>query len=394
MRLVVVGCGVIGLATARAAIRTDSSLEVVLIDKELGLARHQSSHNSGVVHAGLYYEPGSLKAELCRRGAGLMREYCRENRLPYEECGKLVVATAPAELQRLERLEERATANGVPGLRRLDAMGIAEVEPHVRGLAALHSPATAITDFAAVADALGAEIRDRGGEIRLGAEVRAVRREGPGAIIALAGGETVSADRAIVCAGLQSDRIARESGEPVEPAIVPFRGGYWRFEGSSAELVKGLIYPVPDPSLPFLGVHLTRTFDRGLLAGPSALLSPNREGYDGLRPNRRDLAEALRWPGSWKLFKRHWRAGVGELRRAASKRAFVAEARSYVPELRSEDVVGAEVGIRAQAVDRDGTLVDDFRLGGDGTILWVRNAPSPGATSSLAIGEELASRLG
>jgi L-2-hydroxyglutarate oxidase LhgO len=371
----------------------DPTLDVVLIDKELDVARHQSSHNSGVVHAGLYYEPGSLKAALCRRGSRLMQDYCRQNRIPYEECGKLVVATAPGELQRLARLEERATANEVPGLRRLDASGIREIEPHVQGLAALHSPSTAITDFAAVAATLGAEIRERGGQIRLGAEACEVRREGAGAVITLAGGERVSGDRAIVCAGLQSDRLARNSGEPVEPAIVPFRGGYWQLEGASAELVKGLIYPVPDPSLPFLGVHLTRTFDRGLLAGPSALLSPSRENYASLRPDPQDLAETLRRPGSWKLFKRHWRAGVGELRRAASKRVFIAEARRYVPGLRIDDVVGAQVGIRAQAVDRDGSLVDDFRLGGDGTILWVRNAPSPGATSSLAIGEELVARL-
>ena len=391
MRVVVVGGGILGLATARLLAREKPDAEVLVLEKEPQLALHQTARNSGVVHAGIYYAPGSLKARLCRRGVALLRAYCAERGVPCETCGKLVVALGPEELPRLEQLAERAHANGVPGLRRLDAAQLRELEPHAAGIAALHSPETAITDFRAVALALAGELLARGGVVRTGAEVVRVQSGGArgGAVVELADGEALRADRAIVCAGLYADRLARRSGEDPAPRIVPFRGEYWELVPERRTLVNGLIYPVPDPALPFLGVHLTRTIDGRVLIGPNAVLALAREGYRRgmLRP--RDLAETLAWPGTRQLMRGHWRAGAAELRRSLSKRTFVAEARRYVPALTTGDAVRASAGVRAQAVDRDGALVDDFRIGGDARVTWVRNAPSPAATSSLAIAEEI-----
>lgn len=393
MRLILIGGGILGVATARLAALTRPEAEVLLLEREPLLAQHQSSHNSGVVHAGLYYEPGSLKARLCRRGATLMRELCIARGLPFEECGKVVIATGRAELDRLERLGERAAQNGVPGLRRLDSSGLAELEPHAVGVAALHSPSTAIADFAAVTRALASELTDRGGQLRVGAEALEVRsHKGAAEVVLRDGGSTLLADRVIVCAGAQADRLALASGQPAEPRIVPFRGEYWKLAPERAGLVKGLIYPVPDPGLPFLGVHLTRKVDGEVWIGPNAVLSLAREGYGRLSFDRRDAWDSLRWPGTWRMAARHWRAGTDELRRSVSKRVFVTDARRYVPELRSADVQRAPAGLRAQAIDRDGALVDDFRLSVSGRVSWVRNAPSPAATSSLAIAEELLSR--
>jgi (S)-2-hydroxyglutarate dehydrogenase len=395
MHVVVVGGGIVGLATARLLARELPGGSVTVLEKEPRPALHQTARNSGVVHAGVYYEPGSLKARLCRRGATLLHELCVERGIPYEACGKLVVALDEAELPRLDRLEQRAHANGVPGLRRLDATQLRDVEPHATGIAALHSPETAITDFRAVALALADEVRERGGDVRTDAEVTRVRTGAPGAgaVVEIADGSQLRADRAIVCAGLHADRLARRSGEDAAPRIVPFRGEYWALRPDRRPLVRGLIYPVPDPALPFLGVHLTRTIDGSVLVGPNAVLALAREGYTrrGVRP--RDLVEALAWGGTWRLMRRHWRAGAGETMRSLSKRAFVEQAQRYVPELRVQDTVRASSGVRAQAVDRDGTLVDDFRIGGDTRVAWIRNAPSPAATSSLAIAEEIVGRL-
>ena len=397
MRVAVVGGGILGLATARLIAREQPGAEVTVLEKEPQLGLHQTATNSGVVHAGIYYEPGSLKARLCRRGVALLRDFCAERGLPYEACGKLVVAIDESELQRLERLAERAHANGVPGLRRLDAAQLREIEPHAAGIAALHSPETAITDFRAVALALAAELTERGGSVRTGVEVTRVRGAaggaGTGAVVELADGSELQADRAIVCAGLHADRLARRSGEDAAPRIVPFRGEYWALRPERRELVRGLIYPVPDPTLPFLGVHLTKKVDGSVLIGPNAVLATAREGYKRSTVHGRDLAETLAWPGTWRLMGRHWRAGVDEAKRSLSKSVFVNEARQYVPELRLEDAVRAGSGVRAQAVDRDGAMVDDFRIGGDARIAWIRNAPSPAATSSLAIAEEIVSRL-
>ena len=395
MHVVVVGGGIVGLATARLLAIERPGAQVTVLEKEPQLALHQTARNSGVVHAGIYYAPGSLKARLCRRGVALLRAFCAERDLPYEACGKLVVALDDAELPRLAELEERARANGVPGLRRLDAAGLREIEPHAAGIAALHSPETGIADFRAIALALARELTERGGRVRTGVEVARVRSlaAAAGVAIELADGSELRADRAIVCAGLHADRLARRSGEPVAPRIVPFRGEYWALRPEHGTLVRGLIYPVPDPALPFLGVHLTRTLDGSVLIGPNAVLASAREGYRRGTVRSRDLLETLAYAGTWRLARRHWRAAVAETRRTLSKRAFVSEAQRYVPQLRVEDAVRARAGVRAQAVDPDGALVDDFRIGGDGRVTWVRNAPSPAATSSLAIAEEITSRL-
>ena len=393
MRVVVVGGGILGLATARQISAAEPETQVIVLEKESALARHQTSHNSGVVHAGLYYAPGSLKATLCRRGLGLLRAFCAERQIPYQACGKLVVATEPRELERLRRLADRAAANGVPGLRWLDGAGLREIEPHAAGVAALHSPETAIVDFAVVARALADEVGARGGQIRTRTRAIRIVRSGGRPQVELADGSRLSADRVVVCAGLQADRLALASGEPAEPRIVPFRGKYWQLRPERAGLVRGLIYPVPDPALPFLGVHLTRRIDGSVWLGPNAVLSLSREGYRRGRLNRDDLLDTIRWPGTARMLRRHWRAGVDELSRSFAKRRFVGDLQRYVPELTAADAIPAPAGIRAQAIDRDGTLVDDFRLSVAGDVVWVRNAPSPAATSSLAIAEELAERV-
>lgn len=392
MRIVVVGGGILGLATARLLCTSVADADVVVLDKEQGLARHQTAHNSGVVHAGLYYAPGSLKARLCRRGLGLLRDYCAVQRIDYQACGKVVAATEPRELEPLRRLMERAQANGVPGLRWLQGNDLAAVEPELRAIAGLHSPESAIVDFVSVAEAFATEVRSAGGEIRTGSPVSRVSPNGRGALVELASGATLAADRVIVCAGLQADRLARASGECEEPRIVPFRGEYWQLRPQRTGLVRGLIYPVPDPSLPFLGIHLTRKVDGSVWLGPNAVLSLAREGYRASDLVPRDVADTLGWPGTWRMFARHWRAGVDELQRSLRKRVFISELRRYVPSLTPADAVRAPAGVRAQAIDRDGTLVDDFRLTISGSVVWVRNAPSPAATSSLAIAEELCER--
>jgi L-2-hydroxyglutarate oxidase LhgO len=393
LRYVVVGGGILGLATARQLVTSEPGAEVVVLERESTLAQHQTSHNSGVVHAGIYYAPGSLKARLCRRGLGLLRSYCAERGLPYEACGKVVVAVDEREVEPLRRLEERATANGVPGLRWVEGSELESVEPYVQGVAGLHSPETAIADFAAVARAFAGDVTAAGGQIRTGAAVARVGQNGTRASVELADGSRIDGDRVIVCAGLQSDRLAIASGEPAEPRIVPFRGEYWQLRPERAHLVRGLIYPVPDPALPFLGVHLTRKIGGAVLLGPNAILSTARHAYEHRRFVPRDAYDAISWPGTQRMLRRHWRAGVGEIIRSASKRQFVREVARYVPAVGADDVLPAPAGVRAQAIDRDGSLVDDFRLGVSGNVVWVRNAPSPAATSSLAIAEELLARV-
>ncbi len=392
MRYVIVGAGILGLATARQLAQSaDEATEIIVLESEREIGVHQTTHNSGVVHAGIYYAPGSLKARLCRRGLGLLRDFCAAQNLPYDACGKVVVATGPGEVEPLKRLAERATANGVPGLRWLDPDELAEIEPNARGVAGLHSPETAIADFGAVARAFAAQIAGAGGEIRTDARVARIT---PQAGVELADGSWLNADRVIVCAGLQADRLAIASGEPAEPRIVPFRGEYWQLRPDRAHLVRGLIYPVPDPALPFLGVHLTRKIDGSVWLGPNAILATARDAYERRRVEPRDLYDSLTWPGTLRMLRRHWRAGIGELVRSASRRRFVHEVARYVPAITPQDVLPAPAGVRAQAIDRDGSLVDDFRLGVNGRVAWVRNAPSPAATSCLAIAEELLARAG
>jgi 2-hydroxyglutarate dehydrogenase len=338
---------------------------------------HQTSRNSGVIHAGVYYTPGSLKAELCVQGARELYEYCDEKRIRYERCGKVIVATRRSELPGLAEIERRARANGVEGVRRLDPDGIRELEPGVAGLAGLHSPATGIVDFAAVARAYADDFVAAGGTVATGQEVRALS-PGAGALRARLAGTEVEAGRAICCAGGWSDRLAVAAGAGPDPRIVPFRGSYLKLVPERRALVRSLVYPVPDPSLPFLGVHLTRTVGGDVLIGPTALL-----GGSG-------LGRTLAWPGSWRMFRRWWRTGLGELRRAASRGALAAEASRYLPSLRRDDVEPAFTGVRAQAVARDGTLLDDFAFSRTERALHVRNAPSPAATASLAIARRIA----
>jgi L-2-hydroxyglutarate oxidase LhgO len=394
MRYCIVGGGILGLALARLVVREEPGADVVVLEKEHAVALHQTGRNSGVVHAGLYYEPGSLKARLCRRGMGLLQAFCAEHGIAYEECGKVVVATAERELERLGRIHERAQANGVPDVALIDRARLREIEPHAAGIAALHSPRTAIADFGAVARALAAEVEQAGGEVRLGAEAARVADDpGTRPRVELRDGMTVEADAVVVCAGLHADRLARASGQPADPRIVPFRGEYWALRPERRHLVRGLIYPVPDPALPFLGVHLTKRIDGEILVGPNAVLALAREGYRRRDVAAADTADTLCWRGTWRVFGRYWRTGAAELARSASRRAFVHAARRHVPELRAGDVVPAVAGVRAQAVGADGRLVDDFRLATSGRVTWVRNAPSPAATSSLAIAEELLERV-
>ena len=393
MRAVVVGGGILGLAAARTLLERDPGAEVVVLEKERELATHQTGHNSGVVHAGLYYKPGSLKARLCVRGVELLKAYCHANRLVYDECGKVVVATDAGELGRLDALHEQARRNGVPGVRILNAADLREVEPHVRGIAALHSPHTAIVNYTSIAESFAADIVAMGGTVRRGTPVRAVHPSPTAPRVTLADGTIIETDRVLVCAGLQADRLAREAGEPRDPEIVPFRGEYWQLRDERRSLVRGLIYPVPDPTLPFLGVHLTKKTDGAVWIGPNAVLALAREGYRRRDFRAADARAVLASRGLRRLARRHWRTGATEMGRSASKHLFVAAARRYVPELRSRDVIRAPAGVRAQALDADGSLVDDFRHSDRGNVVWVRNAPSPAATSSLAIAEELVARM-
>jgi L-2-hydroxyglutarate oxidase len=367
----VVGAGIVGLAAARELATRHPSLKIAVLDKEPEVAAHQTGHSSGVVHAGIYYAPGSLKARLCVAGARELYDYCERRGIAHERCGKVIVATTDAELPALDELERRGNANGVPGLRRLDERGLEEVEPHARGVAALHSPETGIADFPAVARALAEDVREAGGSVTTGCEVTSV----DGSTVHHAHG-TTSARAVLVCAGLQADRLATAAGAPRDPRIVPFRGSYLKLKPGRRDLVRGLIYPVPDPELPFLGVHLTRHVSGDVLIGPTALLVPTQR--------------ALAWPGTWRMARRFWRTGLSEMRYAASRRAVVQAAARFVPELAADDVIDGFAGVRAQALDRRGLLVDDFVFSRTGTALHVRNAPSPGATSSLAIARLIA----
>jgi (S)-2-hydroxyglutarate dehydrogenase len=388
-RYAVVGGGIIGTAVARRLLAERPDAEVTVLEKEDRLAAHQTGRNSGVVHAGLYYEPGSLKATLCRRGVALLQEFCAERDLPYDEIGKVLVALDGAEEQRLGAIAERARANGVPGVRVVDRAELHELEPHVAGIAALHSPTTAIVDYVAVTEALAADARTAGATVRTGFEAAAFRPTGGQVVVTGTSGEEVIADRVVLCAGLQVDRLARLAGDDDAPRIVPFRGEYYALTPAKRTLVNGLVYPVPDPRYPFLGVHLTPRVDGEVLVGPNAVLALAREGYRWRDVSPAELAAIARFPGFRRFARQHWRTGLAEMRGSLSKRAYTAAARRYVPELTVEDMVPAAAGIRAQALESDGSLVDDFRITRRGAVVAVRNAPSPAATSSLAIAEHL-----
>jgi (S)-2-hydroxyglutarate dehydrogenase len=378
----IVGAGIVGLAVGRELTRRRPGTRVVVLEKEDRVAVHQTGHNSGVVHAGIYYRPGSLKARLCTRGGAMLREYCKDRNLPYDECGKLVVAVTPDEVTRLDALADRAGVNLVPGLRRVGPDEMRDLEPHATGLAALYSPRTAITDYVAIARSFAADIEAAGGEVRFDFPVT---RVGGRTVSSPAGSITV--DELIICAGVQSDLVARLAGDTAEPRIIPFRGEYLRVVPAKTHLVRGLIYPVPDPRYPFLGVHFTRRVDGSVEVGPNAVLATAREGYRLGDVSLRDLGGIAGWPGTWRMAGRHWRTGIREVYGSFSTRAYLRAARRYVPEIGVGDVVRAGAGVRAQAVDRDGGLVDDFRIHRLGAVTAVRNAPSPAATSSMAIAE-------
>ncbi|MGV0718352.1 L-2-hydroxyglutarate oxidase [Mycolicibacterium sp. XJ662] len=391
-RIAVVGGGIVGVAVAREILRRQADSAVTLFEKEDRLAAHQTGRNSGVIHAGLYYQPGSHKARLCRRGVELLEEFCAERGIRRIDCGKVLVALDDAERPRLDDIAARAHANGVPGVRIIGPGQLRELEPHVRGVAALHSPSTSIVDFAEVTRALAADAVAAGAEILLGHEVVGMQTVRDEVVITARCGESVrdgAFDRVVVCAGLYSDRLAALVGDGANPVIVPFRGEYYALKPHRRNLVNGLVYPVPDPRYPFLGVHLTPRVDGEVLIGPNAVLALAREGYRWRTVSARDLVDIAGTPAFWRFVRRHWRTGVRELSGSVSRRRFLAAARAYVPELADDDVVAGVAGVRAQALDSDGSLVDDFRLSFRDRVVVVRNAPSPAATSSLAIAEHI-----
>lgn len=388
-RYAVIGGGINGLAVARQLLLDFPEAAVTVFEKEASVAGHQSSHNSGVVHAGLYYEPGGLKARLCRRGVELVHNYCRDNEIPYDECGKVVVALQAEELPRLETIYRKSLANGVPGVRLIGPEELREIEPNCIGLRALHSPQTAIVSYGQIASRIAAEIKGRGGRICLNAPVGRLLEQRGEVRVELADGEVFDGvfDQAIACAGLQSDRLAERSGDHATPRIVPFFGQYYVIDEAFKAHVKGLIYPVPDPRFPFLGVHFTKRIDGQMTIGPNAFISFGRENYDGRRINLRDVVNFAGYPGFWKFAARNLPATLRELKTVVSESSFVREAARYVPSLAEVGVTPAVRGIRAQAMEANGALVDDFVIRQHGNITHIRNAPSPGATSSLAIAE-------
>ena len=395
-RLAVVGAGIVGLAVARQLLRANPSPSVVVIEREEAVGTHQSGHNSGVIHSGLYYQPGSLKAELCVSGGGMLRDYCAEHSISVAECGKVVVAVDHSELPRLQSLFERGLQNGVPGLRILESSALRELEPHASGVRAIHSPTTAVVDFRSVTSTLGAEVSSQG-QLWLGTEVISVLAQGDGRVrLELAGRHAgqFDCDFAIVCAGLQSDRLAVRSGADAEPRIVPFRGSYYRLRPQARHLVKGLVYPVPNPKYPFLGIHLTKTVQGDVLVGPNAFVGLSRDDYTSWAFRWQDVSETLTWPGFARFARSNWRAGARELSHAASRRGFASVVSRYVPGLTAADLEPAVAGIRAQAMKRDGSLVDDFWLEQSAGVLHVRNAPSPAATASFAIADHICTRAG
>ncbi|MGW3645246.1 L-2-hydroxyglutarate oxidase [Streptomyces sp. NPDC000878] len=384
----IVGAGIVGLATAREIALSRPGTRVVVLEKEQEVSLHQTGHNSGVVHAGIYYTPGSLKADLTVRGVSLLREYCRDRELPYKEIGKLVVAVREDELGRMNDLYEQARNNHVPDLRRISKEEIREFEPHGAGVAALHSPRTAITDYPAIARSFAKDVVDSGGEVRLGYPVTGITTV-PGGIAVASGQERVRVDRLILCAGLQSDTVAKLARDEREPRIVPFRGEYMLLKPERTGLVRGLIYPVPDPRYPFLGVHFTPRVDGSVEVGPNAVLALAREGYTRTRISPKDLVGLAAYPGTWRMAARHWRTGIREYRGSLSMAAFMKNAGLYVPGVGVSDVVRGGAGVRAQALDRDGTFLDDFRIHRVGRVTAVRNAPSPAATASMSIAEHI-----
>ena len=387
--IAIVGGGILGLAAAMELLARRPAARLVVLEKESEIARHQSGHNSGVIHSGIYYNPGSLKARACVAGKSRLIRFCDEHAIPYELCGKVIVATHAEELPRLQNLLERGLANGVPGLELIGPERLREIEPHVAGIRALWAPTTGIVDFARVAAVYAAVVRARGGTVLTGRQVDRIERgDGVRRLVTPAG--AIEARYVISCAGLHADRVARLTGAPDTPRIVPFRGDYYVLRPERRDLVKGLVYPVPDPRFPFLGVHFTRRIDGEVWLGPNAVLAFAREGYRLRDVNARDFGETVRYRGFQRLAAKFWRTGLAEMYRDVSKTAFLNALRRYMPELRADDLLPGPSGVRAQALAPDGALVEDFVVDEQGDTLHVRNAPSPAATSSLAIAEMIA----
>lgn len=388
----VIGVGIVGLATALALLQRQPGASVIMVEKERTLAAHQTGHNSGVIHAGIYYAPGSLKARLCTAGAAWTKSFCRENGIPFAEPGKLIVATDEAELQRLAALEERAQLNGLDA-ERLDAAALHAREPHINGLGALFLPATGIVDYRQVCRVLAEQIEASGGRVLLGRRVTSLAEDADGVTIVLQGAEPIRAAWLVVCGGIQADRLARMAGVGDGFAMVPFRGEYYRLPPSRVGLITSLIYPVPDPSLPFLGVHLTLTIDGGITVGPNAVLGFAREGYPKLSLNWTDARELFGFSGFWRLARTQLRTGVAEQWNSLVRSGYLRQVRRYCPELTVADLTPEPAGIRAQAVLADGTMVEDFLFRSTPRQLHVINAPSPAATSAMPIAQEICSRI-
>lgn len=391
----VIGAGIVGLATARALLQRQPRLRLVVLDKERTIATHQTGHNSGVIHSGVYYTPGSLKARLCVQGSRELYAFCETHGIAAERCGKVIVAADERESPRLEELYRRGMANGVPGLELIGPERLHEIEPYCAGVRALWVPSTGIVDYGQVAAAYADDLRGSGGEVRVGSGVRAIQNT-PEAVVLQTECDEVKSRFVVACAGLQADRVAQLSGAPAEPRIVPFRGDYWLLRSERRYLARNLIYPVPDPAFPFLGVHFTRrSGDGAVWLGPNAVLAFAREGYRRLDTNPADLAEVVGYAGFRRMAGKFWRTGLMELQRDFSKRAFLHSLQRYIPALSIADLLPGPSGVRAQALDRSGRLVDDFVVNvQEGRIMHVRNAPSPAATSSLAIGRLIADQAG
>jgi L-2-hydroxyglutarate oxidase len=386
--VIIVGGGIVGLATALRIMQSRPVTRLTLIEKEANVARHQTGHNSGVIHSGLYYKPGSLKALNCRAGYQQMLDFCRDHSIPHNICGKIVVATTSSELPRLDELHRRGVANGLTGLRFLQPEEICEIEPHCAGLRGLYVPQTGIVDYGVVANKYAELLTNLGANIVLGETIEDIKQKVNQSEV-IGNSRTWMGQVVVVCAGLQSDRLALKSEPDLPLRILPFRGEYYKFSSSAPKLVNNLIYPVPDPAFPFLGVHFTRMIDGGVECGPNAVFALGREAYKKTDFNLRELAESLVWPGFRGVAKKYWRTGLGEFRRSLSKKAFVKALQNLIPEIRAEYLEPAGAGVRAQACDRDGNLLDDFDIRINGNIINVCNAPSPAATASLAIGKTI-----
>ncbi|EKT4468823.1 L-2-hydroxyglutarate oxidase [Pseudomonas putida] len=387
----IIGGGIVGLATAMALLEQRPGASLLILEKETSLGRHQTGHNSGVIHAGIYYAPGSLKADLCKRGAQATKDFCTEHGIAFEVCGKLLVASNDLEMQRMQALHERSRQNGLK-VERLDATELKRREPNIVGKGALFLDATGIVDYKQVCDAMARVIQKAGGEVRLATTVRAIKEHGEHVEVS-SDGQSWRARQLVACAGLQSDRLARLAGVKIDHQIIPFRGEYYRLPPSKNQIVNHLIYPIPDPDLPFLGVHLTRMIDGSVTVGPNAVLGLGRENYRKFSVNWRDVAEYARFPGFWKTLWNNLGSGTTEMKNSLFKRGYLEQCRKYCPQLEVQDLLPYEAGIRAQAVMRDGTLVHDFLFAETPRMVHVCNAPSPAATSAIPIGQMIAERI-